>query len=91
MKSVPKRLWIVLVLVCFAGILKATLPPIIVGSWTATSSLTQARSNGSAVQLSNGRILFTGGDSGSGPVQSAEYFAADGTVSLTVNPIFSPR
>ncbi len=81
MKSVPKRLWIVLVLVCFAGILKATLPPIIVGSWTATSSLTQARSNGSAVQLSNGRILFTGGDSGSGPVQSAEYFAADGTVS----------
>jgi len=81
MKRVPLRLWLVLAIVCFAGILKATLPQITIGNWTATSSLSQARSNGAAVLLNDGRILFTGGDSGSGAVQSAEFFNADGTVS----------
>ena len=81
MKRVPKRLWVVLAFFCFAGILKATLPQIIVGNWTATSSLSRGRSNASSVLLSDGRTLFIGGDGGSGPVQSVEIFGTDGTVS----------
>src|SRR5215472_7170817 len=81
MKNAPKRLWLVLAFIFFAGILKATLTPITIGNWTATSSLSQARSNGSAVLLNDNRILFTGGDSGSRALQSAEFFGADGSIS----------
>src|SRR5690348_14826274 len=81
MKTAPKRLWIILALIFSAGILKATLPPITIGNWTGTASLTQPRSGAATVLMKDGRILFTGGDGGSGAVQSADFFNADGSVS----------
>ncbi len=81
MKRAPKSLWILIALLCFAGILKATLPQVVIGTWTSAASLAQPRSNAPAVMLSDGRILITGGDGASGPLQSAEFFATDGTVS----------
>src|SRR5713226_3695113 len=81
MKHAPKFVWILIALFCFAGILKATLPPVVIGTWTPTASLAQARSNTATVMLSDARILITGGDGANGPLQSAEFFAPDGTVS----------
>ncbi|PYX47611.1 MAG: hypothetical protein DMG79_13520 [Acidobacteria bacterium] len=81
MKRAPKSLWILVSLLCFAALLKANLPRTSIGSWTAASSLSQARSNASAALLSDGRILIAGGDSGSGPLTLAESFGSDGTVS----------
>jgi len=81
MKSAPKRLWILLTLLGFAGLLKATLPQTAIGAWTPAGSLAQARSNAAAVLLADGRILITGGDGASGPLQPAEFFATDGAVS----------
>src|SRR5207302_6069387 len=81
MKRAPKSVWILIALLSFAGILKATLPQVVIGTWTSAATLTQPRSSASAVQLADGRILFIGGDGASGPLQSAEFFATDGTVS----------
>ena len=83
MKTAPRRLWIILGVLSFAGILRATLPQVTIGKWTATTALSQARSNNTAVMLSDGSILFSGGDSGSGALQSAEVFGVNGTVSFT--------
>jgi len=83
MKTAPSRLWIILAVLSFAGMLRATLPQITIGQWTDTTTLSQARSNAAAVMLSDGSILFTGGDSGSGALQSAEIFGVNGTVSFT--------
>src|SRR6266568_487550 len=81
MKRAPKFVWILIALLCFAGILKATLPQVVIGTWTSAASLSQARANASVVMLSDARILITGGDGANGPLQSAEFFATDGTVS----------
>jgi len=81
MKRAPKSLWILVSLLCFVGLLRANLPQTLIGSWSAASSLSEARSSASAVLLSDGRILIAGGDSGSGPLTSAEFFGSDGTVS----------
>ena len=81
MKRAPKTLWVLLALIASVGILKATLPQVVIGNWTASNPLSQARSGASAVMLPDGRILFIGGDSGAGPQQSVEVFATDGSVS----------
>src|SRR6266542_868470 len=80
MKRAPKLLWVIPVVLLFAGLLKATLPQTAIGMWTSGASLSQPRSNASAVMFSDGRILITGGDDTSGPLQSAEIFATDGTM-----------
>ena len=81
MKRAPRLLWIIPALLLSAGLLKATLPQTTIGSWTTAVNLSQPRSNASAVILSNGRILITGGDGGSGALQSAELFGTNGYVS----------
>lgn len=81
MKNASKRLWVFLALLTCAGILRATLPQTTVGTWTSASSLGQARANAAAVMLSDGRILITGGDAGSGALQSAEIFGTNGSAS----------
>jgi N-acetylneuraminic acid mutarotase len=84
MKRVSRYLWIICFLAALfalAGTLKASLPQIATGTWTSWTTLSQARANASSVLLPDGRILIEGGDSGGGPLQSAEIFATDGTVS----------
>ena len=82
MKRAPRLLWIIPALLLSAGLLKATLPQTTIGLWTSAASLSQSRSNASAVILSDGRILITGGDGSSGVLQSAELFGTNGYVSL---------
>jgi hypothetical protein len=41
MKRAPKSLWILVALLCFAGVLKATLPQVVIGTWTPAASLAQ--------------------------------------------------
>jgi hypothetical protein len=81
MKRAPRTLYILLAVLCFAGLLKATLPQIGIGQWTSTSNLTQARSNSASVLLADGRILIIGGENSNGPLASAEIFGTDGIVS----------
>ena len=80
MNRAPKLLWILLALICSAGILQASLPPTTIGAWTSAVNLSQARTNAASVLLSDGRILITGGDGGSGALNSAEFFTPSGTV-----------
>ena len=80
MKRTPKSLYILLAVLSAAGLLKATLPQIVIGNWTTTSNLSQARSNSASVLLPDGRILLIGGDGGSGALSSAELFGTDGAV-----------
>jgi hypothetical protein len=80
MKRAPKTLLILVALLCCAGLLKATLPQTSIGTWTSTVGFSEGRSNASAVMLSDGRILITGGNGVSGPLQMAEFFATNGTV-----------
>ncbi len=81
MKRAPRLLWIIPALLLSAGVLKATLPQTMIGTWTSAASLSQPRSNASAVMLSDGRILIAGGDGGNGAIQSAELFDINGSVS----------
>lgn len=81
MKRAPKTLLILLALLCCAGLLKATLPQTVIGKWTAAIGLSQPRANAASVILPDGRILITGGDGGSGSLQSVEVFGIDGSVS----------
>jgi hypothetical protein len=84
MNRAPKLLWILLALICSAGILKAGLPPTTIGAWTSASNLSQARTSAASVLLPDGRILITGGDGGSGSLNSAEFFTANGTISSAI-------
>jgi Bacterial Ig-like domain (group 3)/Kelch motif/Galactose oxidase, central domain len=81
MKGAPKTLFVLVALLCCAGLLKATLPQTVIGKWTAAIGLSQPRANAASVILPDGRILITGGDGGSGPLQSVEVFGTDGSVS----------
>jgi len=81
MKRAPRTLYILLAVLCFAGLLKATLPQIGIGQWTSTSNLAQARSNSVSVLLADGRILIIGGENNNGPLASAEIFGTDGIIS----------
>lgn len=42
--------------------------------WRATSPLNEPRAGACAVKLSDGRVLVAGGDSGAGPINSAEIY-----------------
>jgi hypothetical protein len=81
MKRAPRTLFIVLAVLCFVGLLKATLPQVGIGKWTSTSNLAQARSNSASVLLADGRILIIGGENSNGPLASAEIFGSDGIIS----------
>src|SRR5229473_6442074 len=81
MKRAPRLLWIIPALLLSAGLLRATLPQTTIGSWTTAVSLSQSRSSASAVMLPDGSILITGGDGGSGALQSVELFGTNGYVS----------
>ncbi|HET8826242.1 MAG TPA: kelch repeat-containing protein, partial [Terriglobales bacterium] len=91
MNRAPKLLWIVLALICSAALLQAGLPPTTIGAWTSAANLSQPRTNAASVLLTDGRVLITGGDSGSGALNSAEIYdpAADSWTQTT--PMTSAR
>ena len=59
------------------------------GSWVAEGRMASARSSAAAALLSDGRILVTGGDMGTGPVASADFINVDGTISAAPPMIFA--
>src|SRR5215469_11292266 len=74
-----RKLWCVacrllelaLVLFYFLPAAEAAIPQPPIASWGAGSALSQARTGACAALLQDGRILITGGDSGSGPRSTA--------------------
>jgi Bacterial Ig-like domain (group 3)/Galactose oxidase, central domain len=56
------------------------LAPPTTGAWaTAPAQMAVARSDAAAALLPDGRVLITGGNSGSGPVAECEFFNPDGS------------
>jgi len=66
----------ILLLLTVAGI--ASIPTVQTGTWQPMGSTVAARSGATALLLQDHRVLIAGGDGGSGAVNSAEVFNADG-------------
>jgi hypothetical protein len=82
MRPIAKGVILAGALIVFAVVaLKGAAILIPSGTWLAQTNLSSARANASAALLQDGRVLITGGDSGSGSVATADFFAADGTMS----------
>jgi len=70
---------LIAVLILTAGILlKGSITQPSIGNWLSAGPMIEARSSAASALLHDGRILITGGDNGSGPVASAEFFDATG-------------
>ena len=80
-KSVKGVLVALAVLACAVLALKASVLIVQSGSWSQTGNLSSARVGASAALLPDGRILVTGGDPGTGPLATADFFGTDGTIS----------
>ena len=78
----------ILLLLTVAGI--ASIPTVQTGTWQPMGSMAAARSGAAAVLLQDHRVLIAGGDGGSGAVNSAEVFNADGSFSA-VSAMGTPR
>src|SRR5262249_2888340 len=89
MKKVAVGVLAVGLLLCAVLLLKASVLVVQSGSWAQTGTLSVARADASAALLQDGRILVTGGDPGTGPVASAEFFNIDGTVSVAPPMIYA--
>jgi hypothetical protein len=61
--------------------LKGSTIQVPTGSWVSASSMAAPRSGAATVLLQDGRLLITGGDSGSGALASAEFFDTSGSLS----------
>ncbi len=67
------------VLILTAGIfLKGSITQPSIGGWLPAGSMAEARSGAASALLQDGRILITGGDNGSGPRATAEFFDTTG-------------
>ena len=67
------------ILVGVRFVMRASLPQVATGTWQSTGTLmTEARTGAAAALLPDGRILITGGDSGAGPLLTAEFFLQNG-------------
>ena len=78
----------ILLLLTVTGI--ASIPTVQTGTWQPMGSMVAARSGAAAVLLQDHRILATGGDDGSGAVNSAEVLNEDGTFAA-VSAMATPR
>ena len=59
---------LIAVSILIAGIfLKGSLPQPVTGTWLGAGSMAAPRAGAASALLQDGRILITGGDSGSGP------------------------
>ena len=82
MRAITKGVIIAGALAVFAVVaLKGAAILVPTGTWAPQTNLSSARAKASAALLQDGRVLVTGGDSGSGPVATTDFFAADGTIS----------
>jgi hypothetical protein len=81
MKRFLLVLCLVIALFGVAVLTHGSLSQIPSGTWMTLAPMNSARSGASAVLLQDGRILITGGDTGNGPVTSADFFGTDGAVS----------
>jgi len=91
MRRFLKPALIVVLTTLTAGIfLKGTIPQPAIGNWLAAGSMTAPRSGAASGLLQDGRILITGGDSGAGPVASAEVFDTTGSF-LAIAPMGTAR
>jgi hypothetical protein len=78
----------ILLLLTVAGI--ASIPTVQTGTWQPMGSMPGARSGATAVLLPDHRVLIAGGDGGSGAVNGADVFNADGSFS-GVSAMGTPR
>lgn len=69
-----------LVVLAGALITRGSVAPVSTGTWSSAGSLSSARAGAATVLLQDGRLLITGGDSGSGAVASADIFDTSGQV-----------
>src|SRR5579863_2007444 len=91
MKRTLRGILLCLTLVfCAVFLIKGASLLIPSGTWRTTGALSSARASGAAALLQDGRILVTGGDPGTGPVASADFFQADGSV-VPAPPMVNPR
>jgi hypothetical protein len=82
---------LIAVLILTAGIfVKGSITQPSIGGWLSAGSMTEARSSAASARLQDGRILITGGDNGSGPIASAEFFDTTGTF-VAAPPMSIPR
>jgi len=70
------------VLVSAGLLLSNSLPQVPSGAWLTLAPMNAARSGASSVLLQDGRVLVTGGDDGTGPANTAEFFGANASFSL---------
>ena len=54
----------------------------VTGAWIPAANLLEARANSTATVLQDGRVLIAGGDGANGALATAEFFGADGSVSV---------
>jgi YDG domain/Galactose oxidase, central domain len=85
MKRVPSRVWVGLGILCFAGILQANGPQLLISKWTLSASLSAPRASSVAVMLADGSILFTGGENSGTVLQSTEILDVNGNISLAAD------
>src|SRR5712692_2831113 len=85
MKGVVKFVPWILVMVFLLGVLivGGTALQVQTGTWSAASNMAEARDGASAVLISDGQILITGGSDANGPLATAEIFNKDGSFSAT--------
>src|SRR5260370_12947483 len=91
MKQSAKSVFVAIALIlCAILVMKGSALVIQSGQWAQTGNLSSARAGASAALLQDGRILISGGDSGTGPAASADFFNTDGTISAAA-PMNNPR
>src|SRR6266852_2097820 len=91
MKRSAKSVFVAIALIlCAILVMKGSALVIQSGQWAQTGNLSSARASASAALLQAGRILISGGDSGTGAAASADFFNTDGTISAAA-PMNIPR
>src|SRR6266478_5156020 len=78
MRRVLKPAFVVVVILVAGILVKGNIPQPASGNWLSGGSMSEPRSGASAALLQDGRILITGGDNGSGPATTAEFFDTTG-------------
>src|SRR5690348_11125053 len=68
-------------LLCGGLLIKGSITQVPTGTWASTGNMAAPRAGAATVLLQDGRLLITGGDTGTGPLASAEFFDTSGNFS----------